>query len=258
MRIAAIVQARMGSTRLPGKVLRPLGGVPVIQWIYERLSKCRNLDQIVVATGESAADDEFAETLKRLGIPVFRGSEHDVLDRYYRAARAIRADAVVRITGDCPLIDPAVVDAVVARFNEGQPELRYVSNINPPTYPDGLDVEVFTIEALYQAWRQSEWASEREHVTPYMRNRPDLFPQDHIRCEKDYSHYRWTLDEERDWSFLTALVSLASDKGWEPREVSFPEWLSLIESHSDLTGRNEGILRNEGEMKSLAADRKVK
>ncbi|MBW5448356.1 NTP transferase domain-containing protein [Cohnella sp. CFH 77786] len=258
MRIAAIVQARMGSTRLPGKVLRELGGTPVIAWICERLSRCKLLDEIVVATGDSPSDDVLADKLNRLGIHVFRGSEHDVLDRYYRAARAVRTDAVVRVTGDCPLIDPELVDETVRKFLDGQPELRYVSNIQPPTYPDGLDVEVFTLEALYQAWRQAEWSSEREHVTPFMRNHPELFPQDHVRSDLDYSHHRWTLDEEKDWAFLSSLVRLAAEEGMEPKQVAFRGWLGLLERNSDLTAVNEGIVRNEGALRSLQADRKVR
>lgn len=257
MKIAAIVQARMGSTRLPGKVLLPLAGVPVIQWIYERLNRCRLLDHIVVATGDGPADDGFAEALAGMGIPVFRGSEHDVLDRYYRAARAIRADAVVRITGDCPLIEPAIVDSAVARYLNGQPSLQYVSNIHPPTYPDGLDVEVVSIEALFRAWKEAEWTSEREHVTPYIRNRPDKFPQDHFVNDRDDSARRWTLDEERDYAFLSALAELAEREGWSPRETGYVQWLDLAERHPELDRLNGGIARNEGAAKSLHGDRKI-
>lgn len=258
MRIAAVVQARMGSTRLPGKVLLPLEGTPVIGWIYERLTRCANLDRIVVATGDDASNDVLADALAGLGIPVFRGSEHDVLDRYYRAARAVRADAVVRVTGDCPLIDPELVDRVVERFVAGKGAVHYVSNISPPTFPDGLDVEVMSIEALHAAWREAEWDSEREHVTPYIRNRPERFPQENVRSETDYSGLRWTLDEEKDYEFLSALTAGAAERGWVPKETGFGGWLELIARNPSLSGMNGGIMRNEGAARSILADRKAR
>lgn len=251
MKVAAIVQARMQSARLPGKVLRPLDGVPVIQWICERLSRCGQLQEIIVATSRSPADDRLAETARKLSVPVFRGSEQDVLDRYYRAARAVRADAIVRITGDCPLIDPALVDEAVSRLRAGEPELQYVSNNLPPTYPDGLDVEAFTLEALYKTWRDAEWPPDREHVTLYMRSRPDQFPQEHMRCGKDLSHHRWTLDEEEDYRFLSALVSLAAEAGLNPREADWQQWLRFVERHPHIRQLNRHIRRNEGLYRSL-------
>ncbi len=257
MKVAAVVQARMGSTRLPGKVLLKLDGTPVIQWICERLSRCEQLQEIVVATSDRAADDRLADALRRIGIRVFRGSENDVLDRYYRAARAVRADAVVRVTGDCPLIDPELVDETVMRLRAGQPDLQYVSNIQPPTYPDGLDAEAFTLEALYRTWREAQWSSEREHVTLYMRNRPELFLQENLRCEQDVSHHRWTLDEEKDYRMLCELVRLAAEAGLDPREAGYRQWLALIASHPRVVQLNAGIERNEAFVKSLQADRRV-
>lgn len=257
MKVAAVVQARMGSTRLPGKVLLELDGTPVIQWICERLSRCAQLQEIVVATSDRAADDRLADALRRLGVRVFRGSEGDVLDRYYRAARAARADAVVRVTGDCPLIDPELVDETVLRLRAGQPDLQYVSNIQPPTYPDGLDAEAFTLEALYRAWREARWSSEREHVTLHMRNSPEKFPQEHLRCDQDLSHHRWTLDEEKDYRMLRELFRLAAEAGLDPREAGYRQWLALIESHPLVMQLNAGIQRNEGALKSLQADHRV-
>lgn len=258
MKVAAIVQARMGSTRLPGKVLMKLDGTPVIQWICERLSRCAQLQDIVVATSDRAADDRLADALKRLGVRVFRGSEDDVLDRYYRAARAIRADAVVRVTGDCPLIDPELVDETALRLRAGQPDLQYVSNIQPPTYPDGLDAEAFTLEALHKAWSEARWSSEREHVTLYMRHHPERFSQEHLRCEQDESHHRWTLDEEKDYRMLSELVRLAAEAGIDPREAGYRQWLALVASHPRVERLNAGIARNEGATRSLQADRIVR
>jgi spore coat polysaccharide biosynthesis protein SpsF (cytidylyltransferase family) len=246
MKVVAIVQARMGSTRLPGKVLRLLNGITVLELIYERLSQCRTLDEIVIATSLSNNDDAVAEAMERLKIPVYRGDEHDVLDRYYRVASVTMADVVVRITGDCPLIDPEIVDAVVDEFVERFPALHYASNIHPPTFPDGLDVEVFSYEALEQAWKESDSRFDREHVTPFIHGRPRSFPQANIELTRNYSGLRWTLDEERDYAFLSALVAKAVEHGIDPRMASFEHWLDILEQNADLLEINREIPRNEG------------
>ena len=143
MRVTAIIQARTGSSRFPGKVLREIEGLPLLQRMLQRVERCREIDRIAIATGESEADDDIASLAAAGGVGCFRGSETDVLDRYYRAARSLSCEgtAVVRLTADCPLIDPELVDRVVARFREG--DCDYASNIDPPTWPDGLDTEVF-------------------------------------------------------------------------------------------------------------------
>ncbi|MBB6671701.1 cytidylyltransferase domain-containing protein [Cohnella nanjingensis] len=257
MQIVAVIQARTGSSRLPGKVMRTLDGIPVVRLMVMRLSRSRRLSQIVVATGDTAADDAFAASLAKEGIEVFRGSEHDVLERYYQAARKFRADVVVRVTGDCPFIDPEIVDRVIDRYLEAQPGVRYASNLNPPTYPDGLDTEVFAFEALEQAWREARWSSEREHVTPFIRSRPERFPQANVTSDGDYAGYRWTLDEERDYRFLQALSEKARAAGWPAADATFAQLLHLMERHEDLRGINGGIGRNEGEAKSLREDRRL-
>ena len=172
MKIVAIVQARMGSTRLPNKVMKPIGGVPMIELLLARLAKSNQIDQIVLATSTDERNTPLVEHLQKLGYTCVRGSESDVLDRYLVAARQVQADVVVRITGDCPLIDASLVDQVIAQFKaEG---VEYLSNTTPASYPDGLDTEVFTLRALERASRESQDPFEHEHVTPYLR-KPGLY-----------------------------------------------------------------------------------
>ncbi|BBI31776.1 spore coat protein [Cohnella abietis] len=246
MKVVAIIQARMGSSRLPGKVLRLLDGITVLELIVERLSECRTLHEIVVATSVSEKDDAVAKEMERLNIAVFRGDEKDVLDRYYRAATLTKADAVLRITGDCPLIDPEVVDAVVESFVKRYPSLQYSSNIHPPTFPDGLDVEVFSYEALEQAWKEATSPFEREHVTPYIHSKPHMFAKANVGSSEDYSRLRWTLDEEEDYLFLSALIDKAREWGINPRLATLEHWIHILEQYPQLTELNSGIVRNAG------------
>jgi spore coat polysaccharide biosynthesis protein SpsF (cytidylyltransferase family) len=246
MKVVAIVQARMGSSRLPGKVLRLLDGITVLELIHERLSKCRTLHEIVVATSLSEQDDAVAKEMERLNIAVYRGDEHDVLDRYYRVAAITKADAVVRITGDCPLIDTGVVDIVVDKFVKLSPLLHYVSNIHPPTFPDGLDVEVFSYEALERAWKEANTRFDREHVTPFIHGHPNWFPQANVEASQDYSQLRWTLDEEKDYTFLSALIEKSIERGGNPRLDSFMHWMNILEQHPNLLELNNELQRNEG------------
>src|SRR5215470_15506655 len=165
--VVAIIQARMGSTRLPGKVLLDIAGQPMLGRVISRVCRAKTIEQIVVATSTAAADDAVSAFCAERGIVCFRGSETDVLDRYYQAARLVQAKTIVRITADCPLLDPEVIDLTVSRFLEGGWD--YISNVNPPTFPDGLDTEVFSFAALERAWREATSVTHREHVTPYLR-----------------------------------------------------------------------------------------
>jgi len=191
VRIITIIQARLGSTRLPQKILLDLCGKPVIQRVYERACKIDKTDDVIVATTLSNSDDRLADFCRNNGIPLFRGSENDVLDRYYRAAKHFKADAVIRITGDCPLIDPAVVNLVVLTFRSA--EVDYASNVQPPTYPDGLDTEIFTFSALETAWKYATGSYDREHVTPYIYN-SGSFRLLNVPNGEDCSSERWTVD----------------------------------------------------------------
>ena len=167
MKVVAIVQARMDSTRYPNKVMRKICGTPMIGILLERLRRAKNIEQIILATSKNLSNNSLADFVNALGYVVYKGSEADVLDRYYNAAKDTNADVVVRVTGDCPLIDPALVDAVIEKFMNTN--VDYVTNASPPTYPDGLDTEVFSFRALETAWGQAKTPGEREHVTSYIR-----------------------------------------------------------------------------------------
>jgi len=231
-KVVAILQARMGSSRLPGKVLMDLGGQPVLAWAVKRLRRATTLDDLVVATSTNPADDAVEAFAKEWGVACFRGSEDDVLDRYYRAAQQHDADVVVRVTGDDPLIDPDVVDRVVTVFLQHQPEIAYASNIHPRrTFPRGQDTEVFSFEALERAWREDRDPRLREHVTQYMVRHPELFPASNVENEEDLSFMRWALDTDRDLEFLRTVCAHVDD-GIPWQEIvtvimENPQWLEL-------------------------------
>ena len=206
MRIVTVIQARTGSTRLPGKVLLELCGEPILVRHYGRTSRARTVDDVVIATTTEPADDGIGELCAARGYACFRGSETDVLDRHYRTACQFGAEAVVRVTSDCPLIDPEIVDQAVKAFLDGQPHLEYVSNAIPKdTFPRGLDVEVIRFDALARAWREDRNPAWREHVTPYIYRHAELFNLGGIQCETDYSSLRWTVDTPEDFAFVTKI-----------------------------------------------------
>ena len=235
----AIIQARMQSTRLPGKVIRPICGEPMINLILERLSKAKRIDQIVLATSEDSANDQLVKTVSELGYTVYCGSEDDVLDRYYQVAKEVGADTIVRITGDCPLIDPTLVDEVIARFLETGVE--YACNILPPTYPDGLDIEVFTFSALEKAWKHAKKPGQREHVTPYIRE-SDEFTQLNFSNNIDYSNERWTVDELEDFEVIQKIC----EHFYPRKDFGWLEVLALRNVHPEFFIANRHLVRNEG------------
>ena len=239
MTTTAIVQARMGSTRLPGKVMADLGGVPMINFLLERLSHARSLNSIVVATTDAPSDDILARHLEAAGIAVFRGSVDDVLDRFYQAARTARADTVVRITGDCPLVDPDLVDEVIEAYRAGDAD--YVSNVSPPTYPDGLDTEVFSFAALERAWHETNSKYDREHATPYLRN-SGKFRTLNISHKLDLSAERWTVDEASDLKVVRAIIETFSPR----TDFSWQDVVDLSVRRPELFLLNQQIKRNEG------------
>lgn len=203
MKILAIVQARMGSSRLPGKALKDIQGRSMLSRVVRRAQRSSLIDRLIVATTDKEADDAIASECETLGVSVFRGSEDDVLDRYYQAAKAFSAEAVVRITSDCPLIDPDVIDRVVRVFLDNRPD--YASNTIENTYPRGLDVEVFTFSALEKAWSNASRDFERVHVTPYIYLHPELFRKISVTGEKNLSFYRWTVDTAEDLALVRAI-----------------------------------------------------
>lgn len=250
MNTVAIVQARTGSTRLPSKVLAEVCGKPLIQRVLERTRQAALLDDVCLATTLSPADDPLAGLAQGLGFAVFRGHEQDVLDRYYQAALGLKAETVVRITGDCPFVDPGLIDACVRARQEAGCD--YLSNAYPDaSYPDGLDVEVFTFAALERAWREAALPSEREHVCPYIWKNPGKFRLAGLKHGQDLSHLRWTVDEPRDLEFARALYALLPEPDGR---FGLRELLALLEASPDLARLNSGIRRNEGYLASFAAD----
>jgi glutamate-1-semialdehyde 2,1-aminomutase len=239
VKTVAIVQARMGSTRLPNKVMKPINGVPMIELLFSRLSRAREIDQIVLATSVDAKNLPMVEHVRSLGYACSQGSENDVLDRYVQAAKAHQADIVVRITGDCPLVDPALVDECVHRFKkEG---VDYFSNIDPPTYPDGLDTEVVTLAALERAMRESDKPFDHEHVTPYVRE-SGRFVSAAMRNREDLSSLRWTVDEQADFEVVCNVF------GHFAPEIHFT-WQQVLELQRrkpELFRANRQMKRNEG------------
>lgn len=247
--ILAVLQARMSSSRFPGKVLKPLLGEPMLFRQIERIRHCRSIDDLVVATSTDAADQPLVDACAARGINVARGSLADVLDRFVTAARAFAPAAVVRLTGDCPLADPEVIDTVVARYRAGASD--YVSNVEPATFPDGLDVEVVRMSALERAHVEARLPSEREHVTLFFRTRPEIFPRDTVENPANLSHLRWTVDEPADLVFVEAVY-----RRLYPQNPAFgmTEILELLDRNPELADINAGFERNEGLAKSLAAD----
>lgn len=239
MKIVAIVQARMGSTRLPNKVMKSIAGRPMIEVLLARLSRSTEIDQIVVATSMDSRNLPLVEHVQSLGYACEVGSENDVLDRYVQAALKHHADVVVRITGDCPLIDPTLVDETIRKFKQGN--FDYVSNSYPPTFPDGLDVEVCSFLALKRASEESAEPFDHEHVTPYLR-RPNLFKQGAVVGVKDFSDLRWTVDEPSDFEVVSAVFEHFSP------DICF-SWLQVLELQRlqpELFSANHAIVRNEG------------
>lgn len=212
MRIPVVIQARMGSSRLPGKVLMLLDDRPVLQWVVDRARRIAETHGVVVATSSDSQDDALVRYCDRHGITVFRGSEANVLDRYVTCARQIHADAVVRITADCPLLDPAESGRVVADFRH-LPDCSYASNISPRSLPDGLDTEVVSVTALEAAWRETTDPADREHVTPFVRDQPDRFVSASVRSPLDASRYRLTLDTLADFTLLAAVTDRLRVRG---------------------------------------------
>ena len=238
MKVVAIVQARMGSSRLPRKVMRPIQGLPLIELLLDRLSGSAHIDQIVLATSEDSCNDELSSHVRELGYEVVRGDEQDVLSRYWQAAQAFPADLFVRITGDCPLIDPSIVDAVIENAFDGA---DYFSNVAPPTFPDGLDVEVFTFDALGEAANNALDRSQREHVTPYIRESGRFNCRNHFHTE-DLSGLRWTVDEPVDFEVVSQIFEHFAPK----TDFSWKEVLRLKQEKPYIFSANQHLIRNEG------------
>ena len=247
--ILGVLQARCGSTRLPGKVLKPILGRPMLSLQLQRLGRARRMDALLVATSTEPGDEPIVAMCEDLQVPFFRGSEKDVLDRVYRAAQAYAPRHVVRLTGDCPLADPDVVDQVIEDHLRGGYD--YTSNCMLRTYPDGLDVEAVRFECLEEAWREARLPSHREHVTPFFYQQPDRYGLGSVTGEDDYSHHRWAVDHPEDFELVSKIYELLYR---ENPHFSWRDVLALVEEKPELTALNAGIPRDEGWKKSLEED----
>lgn len=240
MKTAAIVQARMGSTRFPGKVLEPLLGKPMLARQVERMRRAASLDGIVIATTDLAGDNPIAEFARAEGLPVFRGSEHDVLSRYAGAARTFGVENVVRITSDCPLMEPTLIDDAVSSFAAGCAD--FVSNMIEPTYPYGLAIEVFSAHSLAEADAQAVQLAEREHVTPYFYWNPGRFRLHALRTTPDLSHHRWTVDTPEDLELVRRIYGALY-----PIRPAFvlTDVLALLETNPSWTALNAHVVQKK-------------
>jgi glutamate-1-semialdehyde 2,1-aminomutase/spore coat polysaccharide biosynthesis protein SpsF len=242
--IAAIIQARMGSSRFPGKTMAEIEGRPMLGRVVDRVRLSRLVDKVVVATSDQSADDAIAAFCENEKVPCFRGSEQDVLDRFYQAAKASPADALVRITADCPLIDPDVIDAVASRFTHGS--FDYVSNTLRYTYPDGLDTEVFTFSALEKAWREARKPAEREHVTPYLRTGKFRTANVESTNPVPTGEHRWTVDHPADLEFVRAIYGELNNGNCRLEPI-----LALLKAKPELRKIQDPVISNEGYYRSL-------
>jgi glutamate-1-semialdehyde 2,1-aminomutase len=239
VKVVAVVQARMGSTRLPNKVMRPINGKPMIEILLSRLAQSKRVNQIVVATSIDPRNQSLVDHVTGLGFSCEQGSEDNVLERYVQAGEKHHAEVVVRITGDCPLVDPELVDDCIAQFI--QADVDYLSNTSPPTYPDGLDVEVVRLSALKRANIETKKSFDREHVTPYVRESSIFTVANHTN-DLDLSGRRWTVDDPEDFQVITNVV-----KYFAPNlHFSWKQVLELSETHAELFAANQQTKRNTG------------
>ena len=238
MKTVMIVQARMGSSRLPGKVMKLVLGKPLLQHMVERLSKSVLADDVVVATTTSDADKPIISLCRALSVRFFRGPEEDVLTRYFDAASTAKADNIVRVTADCPLIDPRVIDRVISHYTENQDKYDYVSNCLKRTFPRGMDCEIFPMRVLKEVHEVATKEADREHVTPFIYRHPRRYHLGNVACEKDYSHYRWTVDTPEDFELVSLLMKAAHAARVD---YSLQTCIELMEKNPTWTQINAGV-----------------
>ena len=234
MKVVALIQARMNSTRLPKKIMMDIKSNPMIYYLISRLKLSKKINQIVLATTENSLDDNLVEFVSSIGVDIFRGRENNVLDRFYNAAKKFKADIVIRITADCPLIDPYLVDKMIEDFNPRDDD--YLSNALIPSFPDGLDCEIFSFEALEKAWKEAKKPHELEHVTPYIYE-SEKFKIRNYKFHQDLSHHRWTVDEELDYLVIKNIFEYFHPK----INFDFKEILNLFELKPNLFKHNKHI-----------------
>lgn len=242
----------MGSNRLPNKVLKELCGKPMLQHIVERVQACKNVENIMIATTNKETDDAIENLCKSIGADCYRGSEDDVLDRYYQAAMKYEPDNVIRVTADCPLIDAELIDYIISEHICG--DYDYTSNTLVETYPDGLDAEVFKFSVLKDAWENAELASEREHVTPYIKFKGD-YKRRSIERTPSLGDKRWTVDTDKDFLVISKIYAALYQEG---EYFGTDTILKFLEKDDTIEQINADIIRNEGYLKSIANDYIVK
>ncbi len=237
MKVVAIIQARMGSTRLPGKVMKEIVGKTVLEHVITRVKQAKGIDEIVIATTIKPEDEIIAIEAERLGVKVFRGSEEDVLSRYYHAAKENNSDVIIRITSDCPLIDPEIIDKLIGFYIDN--DYRIVTNagsdLSKRTYPRGLDTEIFSLEELESAFMKAKNRYQREHVTPYMYENDNIF---NYKNDKDYSKHRWTLDTKEDFELITRIYSELYN---EKHDFYLDDIIKLFEKRPELFNINAHV-----------------
>ena len=247
--IGCIIQARRGSTRFPDKTMMSVDeNDTVLSFGIKQVKSSKTIDKIIIATTDLPEDDLIVNNMKKLNIPCFRGKSKDVLDRYYQCAKKFNLSIIVRITSDCPLIDPLIIDDVVSYFLKNN-EFDYVSNTYPTrTFPDGTDVEIFSFKILEKAWKETKKPSEREHVTPYLHN-SKKFRLGEFKNSQDLSSLRWTVDYKEDLELIREIIHLIPN-----RPILMENIVDLFSKHPELKKINQGIPQNEGYIKSLKED----
>ena len=249
MKTLAIIQARASSSRLPGKVLMETCGKSLLELQVERVLRSQKIDKIILATSTNSDDDPIEDLCCKIGVECYRGSLNNVLERFYKAAEKYKPENVVRLTGDCPLSDPGLIDQVISYYFDN--EHIYTTNAIDSTFPDGLDIEIFTFESLYDAWQHARLPSELEHVTPYIRKQLVNLEDSIFRGQYDFSSLRWTVDEKEDFELVSHIFTELYP--WKP-EFTWLDVLELVKRNSYLCEINTRFERNEGSKKSLLAD----
>lgn len=250
MKYIVMIQARCGSSRLPSKVLKDLSGKPELQWVVERVQRSERIDEVMVLTSIEKNNLPLIRLCTEMGIRTFIGSEEDVLDRYYQAAKLLQPEYVIRVTADCPLFDWRYLDLAVEQMN---PDTDYMAELTE-SFPDGLDIEILKFSALKKAWKEARFSSEREHVTLYIRNHPELFTIQNLECPiAGIGEKRWTLDEAEDYELISRIYQHFLAKGKE--DFITEDILAYLNTHPELETINRKYARNEGLARSIANDK---
>jgi spore coat polysaccharide biosynthesis protein SpsF len=246
--ISCIIQARMGSSRLPGKVMMKINeNESVLDFVINQVKKSNLIDEIIVGTTNLIEDKKIVEYLQKNGIKYFCGNSNDVLDRYFQCAKKFFCTTIVRITADDPLIDPKIIDSMIEKYKNN--EYDYVTNCLTRTFPYGTEVEIFSFNALKISWKNAKLYSEREHVTPFIKNNPHNFKIFNVKNNENISNLRWTIDHENDLKLVREIV-----KNIKTRPILMKDILALFKNKPDLIKINESNIRDEGYLKSLKED----